>query len=137
MKRRKGNTLIEFVLVFPVVVMLMMGLIDYSMLFYDWGVLQNAATKAARYGTVKGNPNYVTTSAVTTFATNLCTSYLISFKTPAPTVSVAITQTETTPKTGDFLTVTLTYNYARLSYVSHLGFSTTYTLTAKSVMRYE
>lgn len=137
LKYLRGNATAEFILVLPVVVMFMMAIVDYSVIFYDQAVLKNTSIKAVRYGIVQGNPTYLTTTAVSTYAKNYCSGALISFVTPAPTVTVTVTQTESTPKFGDTLTVTLSYTYTRISYMTTLGFSSTVTLTATTSSTYE
>lgn len=138
MKRKhvKGTAMIEFVIVFPVLILLMMGIMDYSVVLYDRAMMQNASIKAVRYGIVRGNPNYVTTAAVSTYAKKYLTT-LVSFASPIPAATVVVTQSSSTPKTGDTLTVKINFTYTRLSYMSSLGFSSTVALMAQSTMTYE
>ena len=48
MKKHKGQSLVEFALVFPFFLLLILALIYSGMLFYDYSTLSNIARSAAR-----------------------------------------------------------------------------------------
>lgn len=48
-QRRKGQTLAEFAITLPIVLLLMFGIIEFGRIFQAWVTLQNAARTAARY----------------------------------------------------------------------------------------
>jgi len=48
-RRRKGQTLAEFALTLPILLLLMFGIIEFGRIFQAWVTLQNAARAAARY----------------------------------------------------------------------------------------
>ncbi|MFQ3535131.1 MAG: TadE family protein [Aggregatilineales bacterium] len=48
--RRKGQTLVEFALTLPILLMLIWGIIEFGRIFQAWLTIQNAARAAARYG---------------------------------------------------------------------------------------
>ncbi|MBI5669051.1 MAG: pilus assembly protein [Chloroflexi bacterium] len=48
-RRRKGQTLAEFAITLPIVLLLMFGIIEFGRIFQAWVTLQNAARTAARY----------------------------------------------------------------------------------------
>src|SRR5450432_3024317 len=52
--RRRGQTLAEFALTTPILLMLLFGIIEFGRIFQAWVTLQNAARAAARYS-VTGN----------------------------------------------------------------------------------
>jgi Flp pilus assembly protein TadG len=135
-KRQKGATLVEFIIVLPVFLMFMTGILDFSIVLYDKAQLKNASRQGARYGIVHTTPSYATTTAVANYAKTYTTN-LISFAPSAPTVSSNVTQSSATPQFGDTLTVTLTYVYTRLTYLTSIGLSSTVTLTATTTMTYE
>ena len=60
-RRARGQTLVEFALVFPVFVLVLFGLIDVGRLVYANSVLSQAAREVVRVGAVEagwiGNPN--------------------------------------------------------------------------------
>src|SRR5512142_1919010 len=48
-RRRKGQTLVEFALTLPILLLLMFGVIEFGRIFQAWVTLQNAARTAIRY----------------------------------------------------------------------------------------
>jgi hypothetical protein len=48
-RRRQGQTLAEFALTLPILLLLMFGIIEFGRIFQAWVTLQNAARTAARY----------------------------------------------------------------------------------------
>ncbi len=48
-RRRKGQSMAEFALTLPIVLILMFGIIEFGRIFQAWVTLQNAARAAARY----------------------------------------------------------------------------------------
>lgn len=51
----RGQSLVEFVLIFPILIILVFGVIDFSMGIRSYVSLTNATREGARYGAV-GNP---------------------------------------------------------------------------------
>jgi cysteine-rich repeat protein len=52
--RRRGQTLVEFALTLPILLLLLFGIIEFARIFQAWVTLQNAARTAARYA-ITGN----------------------------------------------------------------------------------
>ncbi len=50
-RRRHGQTLVEFALTLPILLVLLFGIIEFGRIFQAWVTLQNAARAAARYAT--------------------------------------------------------------------------------------
>lgn len=50
-KRHKGQTLVEFALTLPILLMLIFGIVEFGRAFQAWVTLENAAREAARYTT--------------------------------------------------------------------------------------
>lgn len=48
-RRRKGQTLAEFAITLPILLLLMFGIIEFGRIFQAWVTLQNSARTAARY----------------------------------------------------------------------------------------
>ena len=46
---RRGQTLVEFALTLPILLLLLFGVIEFGRIFQAWVTLQNAARAAARY----------------------------------------------------------------------------------------
>jgi len=109
----RGVAAVEFAIILPLLLLLIFGIIEFSLALYDQAVITNASREAARAGVVVRTVK-ATTAQITTVATNYCQSYLISFGTPAPP-SVSVSET-TNP---DFaptqqLSVTVSYTYTGL-----------------------
>jgi len=108
----RGVAAVEFAIILPLLLLLIFGIIEFSLALYDQAVITNASREAARAGVVV-RKNKATKLQIQTVATNYCQSYLISFGTAAPP-SVSVSET-TNP---DFLTpqlsVTVSYTYTGL-----------------------
>ncbi len=50
--RERGQELVEFALVIPVVMMVMMAILEFGMLIFSYNTISNAAREGARYGSV-------------------------------------------------------------------------------------
>lgn len=50
-RTRRGQSLVEFALTLPILLMLMFGIVEFGRIFQAWVTIQNAARMAARYGT--------------------------------------------------------------------------------------
>lgn len=46
----RGAALVEFALVFPILLLLLMGIVEFGLLFYNKQVLTNASREGARAG---------------------------------------------------------------------------------------
>jgi len=51
-RRNKGQAAVEFSLVALIIVFILVGIIDFSRLFFTWASMSNAAREGARYGTL-------------------------------------------------------------------------------------
>ena len=136
-KQQAGNALMEFALVLPIMILIIVGIIDFSLLFYDKAVITNASREGARYGIVFRSPAYATVTDVTTYTKTYCTNRLVSFASPKPVASVTVTPSSAAPKAGDTLTVTVSYTYTDLLLHHFIGHSALYNVSATTVMEYE
>src|SRR3954452_13834669 len=50
-RRRTGQTLAEFAITLPILLLLLFGIIEFGRIFQAWVTLQNSARAAARYAT--------------------------------------------------------------------------------------
>ncbi|GAB4241587.1 MAG: hypothetical protein OHK005_04750 [Candidatus Methylacidiphilales bacterium] len=60
--RQRGQTTVEFALIFPFVVLIVCAIIDFSWYFYHEAAMSHTIREALRYsvtGKIKQNPNYV------------------------------------------------------------------------------
>lgn len=54
LRREAGAELVEFALVLPLLLFVMVGIFDFGFLFRDYGVITNAAREGARIGVLAG-----------------------------------------------------------------------------------
>ena len=136
LKCDRGSQLVEFALIFPLLLLVVMGVVDWGLMFQRYEVLTNAAREGAR---VAALPSYGETDVknrVTQYlAGSAVTSATTTYLTPAP-VNVG----------GACITlrgakVSYDYSFIGLGGIIKLfpggsGFITK-TLTATALMRYE
>ena len=134
MKNQRGATAVEFAIVFPLLILLLFGIIEFSVILYDKAMITNAIREGARAGIVSQLVR-VSDTQIQNVVDNYCRLYLISFKsgtTPATIVG------RTGSTFGDELTVTVTYTYSFLALPHFVtGLVGPMNLTAKTVMRME
>ena len=51
-KNQKGQTLVEFALILPIIIIILFGITEFGRIFYSYLVITNAARQGARYGAV-------------------------------------------------------------------------------------
>ena len=128
-----GAALVEFAMVLPLLLLLLFGIVEFGLLFYNKQVLTNASREGARAGIA-----YATTAKIRDTVERYCrrniqSSRLIRFDTeaaPNPTVIGAM------GSYGQNLTVAVSYNYTFLL-PDLLGFGPIMQLTAETVMKME
>lgn len=129
-KDTRGAAIIEFALVLPLFLVLLFGLVEFSLVLYYKGLITHASREGARRGAVYAMPR-LTGFQIQTWVQD----YLTDVGVTAP---VTVTVTGAGGSTGNPLTVKvdLTYQYVVLpNLIGMLGPSLT--LTAETVMRLE
>ena len=133
-----GAELIEFALVFPLLLLVMLGVFDFGLLFQRYEVVTNAAREGARVSVL---PGYTATDVELRVAQYLAAGGL----TEAPTVTSLDPTAVPIGAGGTCMTVGgVTVGYPHpftfvggiVGYFGGSGFTTT-TLTATATMRYE
>ncbi|MGQ3683784.1 MAG: TadE family protein [Candidatus Loosdrechtia sp.] len=133
--RQKGVATIEFAIILPLLIILVFGIIEFSLLLYDKQVITNASREGARKGIVFRHPARVTNAEITEVVNAYCSNYLITFGSPAAPVT---TITRTGMNSGDELTVAVSYTYNFLIIPKFITSLTgTKTINAVTVMRME
>ncbi|WP_233862518.1 TadE/TadG family type IV pilus assembly protein [Paraburkholderia adhaesiva] len=106
-RAQRGVAAVELAIVLPLLLLVLFGIVEMGVLFYDKAVITNASREGARAGVVLKSPK-PTTSDVQTVVTNYTSSYLMTFgtqNTPAVVTSGA------GGTFGQPLSVTVTYRY--------------------------
>ena len=132
---QKGVAAIEFAIILPVLMMIILGIIEFGLLMYDKQVITNASREGARAGVVVRKPQ-LTDLQVQDVVNDYISTNLVSFGS-TPT-SPVITINRTGMDFGDDLTVTVTYNYDFLVLPNFVASLTgMQTLVATTVMKME
>lgn len=100
LKNQKGQALVEFAIVLPILLMLVMGIIQFGMMLNSYLAIENASREGARAGIVGSTDAEIETLIISTSPS----------LNPAD-LTVILTPSETNRRSGDTLTVTVTYNY--------------------------
>jgi len=137
-RSQHGASTVEFAVVLPLLLVLLFGIIEFSILLFDKALLTNASREGARAGIVFATPR-VTDATIQSVVSGYCANNLISFGNdtlPPPTVA------RTGTNSGDVLTVTVNYNFRFLVFSNLITlFGGTYRsgipLRAVTVMRLE
>jgi len=138
LKNQSGASALEFAIVLPIILLLILGIIEFSFLLYNKAVITNACREGARAGIIQRLSPRVTSGEIETIVNNYCFNHLITFGGPTtPTV----TSTAPCPSgaySGTDLSVTVTFHYTYLAlpdFVTSLTGGTD--LTTQSVMKCE
>jgi Flp pilus assembly protein TadG len=126
LKRRAGSELIEFALVLPLLVLLVFGIVDFSLAIYDKAVVTNASREGARAG-IAATPR-PTFSDIQLAVTNYCKDRLVSFD--GATTCTVVEPNPFPSVSGDPLPVQVQsfYHYGLLSSLSGLASGLGFTL---------
>lgn len=137
--KQRGSAAVEFAIVLPLLVVLVFGMVEFSLIMYDLAIITNASRVGARYGALF-QPTRPACSAI---QSNIGTLNLITFS------STPTTPTITCPalcvNQGDPVTVNVSYTYRYLFYPivpklltgSSATTALTRILTASTTMRCE
>ena len=129
LKNQNGGAAVEFAIIIPLLVLLVAGILDISLLVYNQQVITNASREGARAGITRADDN-----AVGQIIDTYCQDRLITFgSAESPTTS--FTYDAGKPFQTDF-SVMVTYNYHFLI-PAILDLGITKTLNAKTLMKME
>lgn len=112
--RTRGQAMVEFALVLPIFVLLLVGMMDFGFALYSRMSVINAAREGARAAITAPNPTQIPVlvqSAVTSSANGLAvttTTTCVAIKTAPPPCTFA---TATSSKAGDAVRVRVDYAY--------------------------
>lgn len=108
-QRKDGQGLVEFAIAAPILLLLIIGLMEFGLILYDQHVITNASREGARYGIVARSPRH-TVDSITAVVEAYCADHLITFGSGTPVTSVDPDPT-TGSVFGDNLTVEVDYHY--------------------------
>ena len=135
-RSRGGQSLVEFALVLPLLLIILFGIIDFGIAMYDRAVVTNAAREGARAGIVMAATRK-TAAEIQDVVWNYCASNVVTFGNVAFNKTSDITVTGAGGVSGADLQVTVRYPY-RFAVISYLLPSlATPTITASVVMKME
>jgi len=131
---QRGVAAIEFALILPVLVLLLLGIIEFSLALYDKAVITNASREGARAGIVFSDPP-MTDGEISSVVTNYCQNRMITF---GSATQVTTTVLREGLSSGDDLTVRVRYQYQFLAVPKFVtGLAGGVQLGAQTVMRME
>jgi Flp pilus assembly protein TadG len=146
-KDRKGTSTVEFAIVLPVLLLILFGIVEMALVFYDKAMITNASREGARAGIVfradanTGIYSPMTETQISTVVNNYLADNLVTFSNATATTGVDPDQcpplTATPPRQ---ITVTITYPYTFLvlpNFIASLLGVNPLNLTAVTVMRCE
>lgn len=130
---KNGTAIVEFAIVLPLLLILVFGVIEFSLLLYDKAVITNASREGARAGIVQA-PR-LTNAEITAIVENYCKNYLITFGADKTITTTIIREGM---EFGDDLTVTVVYKYGFLVLPSFItSLVNPINLSGATVMRME
>ncbi len=107
----KGLALVEFALILPVVVLLVLGAITFTVALYNKAILTYASRQAVRAWVV--TKPMLSKDSVQQIASGLCQTQTINFGSSGATC-VPLASGPDLPAPGDILTVSVTLNFTGL-----------------------
>ncbi|MGO4306758.1 TadE/TadG family type IV pilus assembly protein [Cupriavidus sp. RAF12] len=106
--RVAGAAAVEFALIFPLILFIIFGAIEFGTALYDKAVITNASREAARAGVVLKSPP-MTSTQIKQVALNYCQNKLVTYG-AAATCTFPLTVTPCA-STGTALTVQVAYTF--------------------------
>jgi Flp pilus assembly protein TadG len=138
LKDQKGAAAVEFAIVLPLLMMMLFGIIEFSIAFYDKAMITNASREGARSGIVLkagSREDAVEDAEIESVINDFLTDKLITLG-ASNVPAVAITRDGFS--TGDSLTVTVTYIYDYYVIPGFVaGITGPVTLDATTIMKME
>jgi Flp pilus assembly protein TadG len=132
--RRRGAAVVEFAIVAPVLIMLLLGMIEFGRVMMAMELLNNAARNGARAAVLSGS----TTSSVQDAVTQTLTGTSVTgASTPVIKVNGSSSTDLSAALAGDQISVTVSVTTSNVSWLPNALFLGNKTLTTTVVMRHE
>lgn len=145
---QRGAALLEFALVLPLFLVIILLTIDFGFLVYDKAVITNATREAARFGSMRSAAvwnksdvvavacNYVKTALISTKAGNFTSNCSVAGANPK--IEVPVPANASAPVFGDQVVVKITYAYhGFFTSLNFLPGTFSWTMTAETTMLHE
>lgn len=136
-KTDTGAEVIEMALVTPLLLLLILGIVDFGFLFQQYVVLSNAAAEGARVASLPGYSSADVTARVTAYATNGGVTGTVN----TVTTPVALAGPGGSTWPGSQVTVTHVYTYQYIGPIAGLfsgpSLASSVTLTSRSTVRHQ
>lgn len=126
LKDEKGQSLVEFTIVLPILLILIMGMIESGMMLNSYITIENASREGARAGIIGNSDNQI--------------KELIIARSPSldpDNLTISIIPNELNRKSGDSLLVKVTYNYKIIVPIINGVFGNSVLLNGETSMRVE
>jgi Flp pilus assembly protein TadG len=150
-KPDRGQAIVEFAFILLLLALLIVGIIDLSILFYDKAVITNASREGARQGSIfRSNASTgayapLDSTGVSNAVNAYLTGRLVSFGAASPNTAVQWSTTSppgswtTTINTspGGSINVVVTYSYRFLALPGFTGWGNPLNISAQTIMRME
>lgn len=109
-----GATAVELAIILPLIIILIFGIIEFSLLLYNKNIITHAAREGARVGIVY-DPNRTSSSDITNEINRYIANNLITFSSaPADIAIIPPTGCPKNPDSKQELVVQVTYTYSFL-----------------------
>jgi Flp pilus assembly protein TadG len=137
----RGQTLVEFALFLPLLLILLFGIIEFGIIIYDQVAITNGIREGARVGSLYRANGAWTEPDIQTVVDNYLKPRLITFGTPFDKSTVHATWSGTPPSAGGTdgqvtVSVLFPYRFLVLPNLQAVG-SATFNLGSKATMRTE
>ena len=146
----RGQTIVEFAMMLPLLLIIIVGIMDFSILFYDKAVVTNASREGARQGSIfrsnasTGAYEPLNETGIRDAVNGYLSDRAISFASTAATTAALWNATSppsgswtTTPMSGGTIDVLVTYSYTFLALPRFAGWNGTMDISARTIMRME
>lgn len=126
MHNEKGQALVEFVIILPVILLLIMGIFEFGIMINSYISIQHASREGARIGSVGGTDAEIQNAIIS-----------ISPHLNSENLDIQISPTEGIRERGDALTINIIYNYQVTIPIISSIINNAVELDAKTIMRIE
>jgi Flp pilus assembly protein TadG len=126
LKNQKGQALVEFTIILPILLIVVMGILEFGIMLNSYLAIENAAREGARAGIVGTSDTQIKNLIVAT-----------SPSLDPNNLTVTITPTDVNRKSGDTLTVQVTYNHKLIVPIISSLFNGGVVLNCETSMRVE